>query len=172
MAVLAVMLLTAMGPTVFFDWRNYKGSQLAVFPGSNAICFFDTRLAIHWQNLTSGVPVSALSSFQSVLISMLLLGFGLFSRTIKLVSSLSSTAARIRSWSSSYHKKFLLRLYRIHPPYTGRGRKRPRQWVWRFLFFPQIVYLLVGRIYLDLLTSNLSDVSISSISFNLYTPLP
>ncbi|KAK0703952.1 hypothetical protein B0T26DRAFT_757447 [Lasiosphaeria miniovina] len=81
MMILSVMLLTAMGPTMFFNWPAWQGS--AGLPGSYAICFFSPQRAIEWHYAVADVGLEASSSFQSVLISMLLLVFSLGSRESK-----------------------------------------------------------------------------------------
>ncbi|GAB1314746.1 hypothetical protein MFIFM68171_04956 [Madurella fahalii] len=158
MVALSLMLLTAMGPTLFFNWAvpNYRYEGSAGQPGSYAICFFNTKRAIEWHYAVSDAGVEASSSFQSVLMSMLLLVFNLASRTIKLQSSLSSAVTRARKHVSYKHKAYICRVYGITP--IGTRSVIRRMSLARNMFFSQMASLLVVHIYTDLLVSTLSDV--------------
>ncbi|KAK0651014.1 hypothetical protein B0T16DRAFT_489112 [Cercophora newfieldiana] len=170
MIILSVMLLTAMGPTVFFNWpvweslsetageeeKRFQGS--AGLPGSYAICFFNARRAIQWHYSDTEVKLEASPSFQSVLISMLLLVFSLASRTIKLQSTLSSAVKKTRGYFSNRYKAYIRRCFCIEPSFRRRKpRSRSTQFM-RTIFCTQMTNLLVIRIYTDLLVSTLSDI--------------
>lgn len=166
MIALALMLLTAMGPAVFFNWTASTQADdggSAGLPGSYAICFFDTRLAIEWHYAVTNKRVENSPNFQSVLMSMLLIVFSLGSRTIKLLSSLSGMATRVRKSCSDNNKARILRLYMIRSSRSGwRPRHKPEHvplWIWRSTLFAQMTFFLLFRIYTDLLASSLSDVS-------------
>lgn len=173
MIALSVMLLIAMGPTLFFNWAALEWSDVdegsAGLPGSYAICFFNIKRSIEWHYADADARVEASSTFQSVLISMLLLVFSLVSRTIKLQSSLSSAVTRTRKHVSDRYKAYVRRLYGITPVgtrpciRTGWASFIRTGWPRRTVFFTQMTSLLVVRTYADLLTSTLSDVGFLSL---------
>ncbi|KAK3380562.1 hypothetical protein B0T24DRAFT_498530, partial [Lasiosphaeria ovina] len=170
MIILSVMLLTAIGPTLFFNWPAWRSQDdnqgedqeqrqgSAGLPGSYAICFFSPQRAIEWHYAVTDVSLEASSSFQSVLISMLLLVFSLGSRVIKLQSSLSNAVKKARGAVSNKYKAYLRRVYGIEPPSMERKPRVKPLWLKRALFCSQMTNMLMLRIYADLLGSSLSDI--------------
>lgn len=167
MVVLSLMLLAAMGPTIFFDWAHKAYYNLSVsFPGSHAICFFDTARLIEWHFAITGWGVQKSRTFQSAVVSMLLIFFNLSSRMIKLEPTLSRTVKKARKQLSDRYKAHTVSLYGQRT--TPRIKAR---WIWEVMTKTQITNLIVARIYTDLLTSTLSDVSSPTLSKSAFSTI-
>ncbi|KAH7324627.1 hypothetical protein B0I35DRAFT_406413 [Stachybotrys elegans] len=170
MIILWVGLIVAFVPTTSFNWV-VNNEPTAALPASDARCFFDVRLAntihdekgcIHLSQLpwflrkacdaedAVPYPRTSTSAYESAVITIVLVVFSFFTRSIKLLRTLSTgtktlvrgtvsrwfTSACIRSSLRSKH----LFAYKIHVAH-----------------FWAAVYL-TGKLYADLLSSDTSDV--------------
>lgn len=178
MAILAVMLLVALEPTIFFNWPNY-GEKTASWYTYHAGCFFDTNRGLQWYGLPSCYCPSAAetcigpnnedlrfclslmdyppyigdsTAFQSVIVLMILLTLSFLSRTIKLFKPLQRRASDIRQWfTESYFSggRFL----------AARKRRGLLKLLAKVFQSLGLSTLLFFRLYADVLTSTISDVS-------------
>ncbi|KAK1759789.1 hypothetical protein QBC47DRAFT_410524 [Echria macrotheca] len=157
MFTLSVMLLVAMGPTIFFNWAA-PDEWSAALPGSYAICFFNPTNTMQWDDAAMDTAIGNTSAFQSTLMSILLLAFSLGSRTIKLQSSLSGAVTKMRSRLSNFYTTRVYRVYGIGTATSGRARFTKKGKRMRVALAIHVSTLLLFRIYTDLLTSTLSDI--------------
>ncbi|KAF4459269.1 hypothetical protein FALBO_13968 [Fusarium albosuccineum] len=137
MALLSVMLLGAMAPTLFFNWAH-ADEGTASLAGSDAICFYDRYRSTDWhkesdsdhntsypnrnasyagrntsytyQDAFDTGPRKALrdsTAFQSGILSILLLVFSLASRMIKLQDTLTNSIKDGRKSCSDWFTNFV-----------------------------------------------------------------
>ncbi|KAJ3454048.1 hypothetical protein MRS44_018680 [Fusarium solani] len=114
MVVLAIMLLAAMFPTLFFNWAHDANQGSASFPGSNAICFFNASRAVKWhkERHAYNTLYTATNShaFNSAIMSMILLILSLASLIFKAQDSVSHVAKSARKEFSDLWKRYIRRL--------------------------------------------------------------
>jgi len=97
MFLIIIMLLVAIFPTGSFEWVDMDGNPS---PGSPAVCFFGKE--VH----------TDLSSFDSMIISILLLALGFTSRTVRLYKTLSlNVAEAARKFLSLHARNTLQKLH-------------------------------------------------------------
>ncbi|KAF6787304.1 hypothetical protein CSOJ01_15264 [Colletotrichum sojae] len=177
MAILFAGLVAALFPTAYFNWANGTASV----PSSNARCFFrhDTAQTI-WDhrvcrpNLTSStqfdaadgygcnddnLSISATSAYESMILSLLLVSSSFLIRSARMFKSLSDVAKEsvlhsLGRWSRSLLRVAIAAHRRLS---TGRFTRRlvalvrPLDMV--------IGIQLVARLYWDILSSEIFDVS-------------
>lgn len=166
MFILSTMLIVAMSPTLFFNWVNDEEGS-ASLPGSFARCFYNTSRSIKWLEADSGFGLPGTTAFQSGIMSMLLLILSLGSQTIKLQYSLSH---RVKSWRTALSNgwRHVLEIA------LSRSQSNEPDALAKLIFKPMVYFniaiLVTIRIYSDLLTSALSDVSASLFLFS-YIPV-
>ena len=146
MAVIIVMLVTAIVPTGNFNWFG-KHQQLQPPPGSYAICFY-------------GHPVPKSSqAYPSTVISTLLLILGFLNRVVRLHKRLSIDLAQcLRSWLSDFAKKYLRRIYAWCDVQTT-----PHSLSRLLVYRPLLSIFLVCRVSLDMWSSMFLEVCVVSI---------
>lgn len=154
MILLALMLLIAIVPTLFFNWKHI-GQGTASLPGTDAICLYNRSQAVHWHSATSIHPLENTEAYQNGIVSIVLLIMGLVSRTIKLTASFSSTMMICRRYCSDRYVRYICRLRNDVTNTNGMRRIAIR----RTLLYINTTNLVVCRLYCDLLVSTLSDVS-------------
>jgi hypothetical protein len=155
MIILAIMLLVAIGPTLFFNWAH-EDEGTASLPGTDAICFFNPSRSVKWHSLSEHDfgGVSNSTAFQSGIMSIVLLVLSLVSRTIKFQYSFSNYfRTKRRAWSGRMIHK-ISHLADRGTETTGLRAIGVR----RLMLYSQVATMLVLRLYCDLLISNLSDV--------------
>lgn len=169
MAILWLGLLVAMVPTFYFNWT--AGEETASRQSSNARCFYDIGTAAKafsdrgCENAKAehrdwmldrglepepdppclGLDLNETRAFGSTIISFLLAAFSFPSRAIKLVGSWSGAAKRHVRERCSNPALSVIR--------NSMGKERISA-----AFLATQVYL-VAKMYADLLSSELSDVS-------------
>ncbi len=170
MTVLWAGLISAMIPTVFFNWSSYWEPS-ASRPSSNARCFFDLDVGRDLFFNDSFVPclssdsgfcpfmlLTETAAMQSATISILLLGFSYVSRTVKLTKRLSDgihTTIRRRT-SNWYTKRLAKRIDKIATnPRPSVAARRVLNLI--LVKFRIALYLMV-KMYANMLTSDASDV--------------
>lgn len=183
MAILLILLLVAETPTAFFNWASTADHTevSAANATSYARCFFDMKIAnerfdiaarCETYNFTSGgcqtwysnyvhQSLGDTSAFQNMIVTFLLLIFNCFTRIIKLVDRLSKWATySLRSPLSRWWRRKVLLADSIFLRSTGPWTPRCiRIWKW-FVVNQGLALLLFMRLYADLYTSTLSEVSI------------
>lgn len=183
MAILLILLLVAEIPTAFFNWASAldEWEVSAANATSHARCFFDMQIAnerLHlaarcttYCNPTSGdcetlctdngyPSLAETSAFQNMIATFLLLVFNCFTRLMKILD-------RPSRWVT----------YKLRIPLSRWWRKRilladsaflrsPKLWTPKhilirkyFLVKQGLAVLLLSRLYADLYTSTLSEVS-------------
>ncbi|KAK4197676.1 hypothetical protein QBC40DRAFT_350852 [Triangularia verruculosa] len=159
MTLLWLGLFPALVPTLFFNWGHNEPT--AAYPASDTKCFFNlkTGRALWQRNLSGDDKLAGTKSFESAIISILLLFFGYFTRSMKLVQPWSNRLrARIRNHIS---RPFLKQLKKHITAKTGEGI-RPRHrlrgnWPFGTVALMEATYLMTKH-YTDLFTSEISDV--------------
>ncbi|KAK4164070.1 hypothetical protein QBC43DRAFT_353749 [Cladorrhinum sp. PSN259] len=184
MTLLWLGLVPAILPTAFFNWAAREPSPAV--PASNARCFFDFRIPRSIFNRTAcfdrvtgnrlgedemihfgdgdyyktttcySRALSGTAATQSAITSLLLLGFSYCTRCIKLLKPFSdSVRRRVRKTCSDrlVTKWTALRQRSMEDPDDLAVKRRERVKV-----EPMMALYLTGKLYADLLTSDLSDV--------------
>lgn len=183
MLLFLIMLLVAEFPTGFFNWPNvyrvvHNGSKSWLIPkeayaanaSSYAICFFNMNIAR--ERLTSvkdcypcPLNFQDTTAFQSMIVSMVLLVFNFGTRVVKLSMTLSSIFNHKVRESLSRWFRYLILL-------SVRPRRDPASPHWPgnrrayIITKPLMALFLVARLYVDMGTSTLAEVS-SRIPSNL-----
>lgn len=184
MAVLLILLLVAETPTAFFNWASAADHTevSAANATSYARCFFDMKIANErfdvaarcstvchvslggcqtWCSDPARQSLGDTSAFQNMIMTFLLLVFNCFTRIMKLVDRLSkwATYSLRRPLSCWWRKKVLLAdsvFLRSTKLWTPRRIR-----IWKcFVVNQGLAVLLFLRLYADLYTSTLSEVSI------------
>jgi hypothetical protein len=157
MAGLAILLLIAMGPTLFFNWAYIDVEGSASLPGTDAICFYNPSRSTNWYYLSNSDAsgVANTTAFQSGLMSVLLLFLNFASRMIKFQNSLPNRLKALRRLLSGHLLKGIRLLGRRRLQTTGFRSLFNR----RVMLYNLVALRLVLRLYCDLLVSSLSDVS-------------
>lgn len=183
MTVLWLGLIPAMVPTAFFNWPNEEPT--ACLPPSNARCFFDIHVGNALFNRTAyfnnrnhsrtdgtssdpgdswvKMDMAETSALQSATISILLLVFSYFTRTIKLIQRLSDRVrVTIRRRISDWYTQHLARLINKIARNPRMSIAYRRAWTLVCVKIGAAPYL-EAKMYADLLSSDASDVSFSSV---------
>ncbi|KAF4481002.1 hypothetical protein CGGC5_v010739 [Colletotrichum fructicola Nara gc5] len=189
MAVLFVLLITAIVPTAYFNWeqRDSLPASSASFPASNTHCFFSRRIAHELWNgqfcspsegrrSSCRKPVITLSTtaaYESSVFSIILLGVGFIIRFVKMSRTLSDLGnngfrERMDQW-------VMMSLDKLASGCQGLRVNGLGRWTLRILrpLDIMIALYLVGRLYTEILLSELAYLSwlfLASIwgSFRLY----
>ncbi|KAH7174622.1 uncharacterized protein B0J16DRAFT_404368 [Fusarium flagelliforme] len=155
MIILAIMLLVAIGPTLFFNWAH-SDEGTASLAGTSAICFYNPSRSADWHERTTDqwADLGGSTAFQSGIMSVILLVLSLLSRTIKFHYAFSNYFKRIRNY---YDRK------RVHQTETLANRGTETSGiraivVRRALLYSQVASSLTVRLYSDLVISTLSDL--------------
>ncbi|KAG5660179.1 hypothetical protein KAF25_003701 [Fusarium avenaceum] len=156
MATLAILLLIAMGPTLFFNWAYIDPEGSASLPGTDAICFYNPSRSASWFLLSKndGSGLAKTTAFQSGLTSILLLFLNFTSRMIKFQKPLSDSLKALRRLLCGNLFKSICLLQRRRSQTTGLRSLFNR----RMMLYNLISLLLVLTLYLDLLLSSLWDM--------------
>ncbi|OTA64235.1 hypothetical protein K449DRAFT_464141 [Hypoxylon sp. EC38] len=122
MFILLVGLIVSLVPTGYFTWKNPDPNVNSVSSMVDpAVCYFDVRIANHIRQARSCDKSRTLTchdenlgltpAFQTMIISIILLAFGFFTRSTKIFKPLSSfTNIKLRRPLSHHYQKFLVRL--------------------------------------------------------------
>lgn len=156
MVILAIMLLVAIGPTLFFNWAH-PDEGTASLAGTGAICFYNPSRSADWHKRTKDIfgDLTQSTAYQSGIMSVVLLVLSLISRTIKFHHAFSNYFKRIRN---SFDRT------RVHQSETLANRGTETSGiraiaVRRALLYSQVASSLTFQLYCDLVISTLSDVS-------------
>jgi hypothetical protein len=146
MAVIIVMLVTAIVPTGNFNWFESSDAteqqQLQPPPGSYAICLYRHPVLKNSEN------------YPSMVISTLLLILGFLNRIVRLHKRLSiDLALYLRSRLSEFIRKYLRRIYAWCDVQTT-----PRSLSRLLVYRPLLTIFLVFRLSLDLWSSMFLEV--------------
>lgn len=175
MIIFLTLLLVAEFPTGFFNWpsayrvSDYDGSTL--FPleaqianaSSYAKCFFDINIAR--ERLTRdddcySCPLNFqdTTAFQGMILSMVLLVFNFATRVVKLSVTLSSIFNhKVRESLSRWFRHLILLSVRPRrDPASPHWPENRRAYI---ITKPLMALFLVARLYVDLGTSTLAEVS-------------
>lgn len=180
MLLFLLLLLVAELPTGFFNWVNdtdflqyettLSSSEAQVANASSyAKCFFNIKIAqqrlIEYCNITGHPPrFRDTTAFQGMIVSMVLLVFNFGSRVVKLSMTLSSVFNRkVRAVFSQWFRHLIL--------LSARSRRFPAAHHWPenrrtyIITKPLMALFLLTRLYLDLGTSTLAEVSSHILQF-------
>lgn len=160
MFIFIVILMIALGPTAFFDWTEDPMDNAVAEPASSAWCFFSPRQALEAfrERGYYGWLFSETKGFQSMIVSMILLVFNFFIRTLRIFSSVSGAIdRRVRKRVSQLAKRGLRRLRQSRRPFSWALNQR--QWD-LMVVKPCLAAFLVLRLYVDIFVSTSSEVSI------------
>jgi len=173
--VLSIMLLTAMAPTLFFNWAyfgklfrytypDYRALEhglggSASLPGSYALCFFNVSRNIEWHYATNRFAWTYRDTpaFGSGITSMVLVVLNLAFRAIKLQHSFDEAVRHVRRKSSNTWKGLIVNVSRTNSRAAGVRAMLLR----RVVLYIGVTTLLEVRLFFDLLISTLSDVSLT-----------
>lgn len=162
MTGLFLLILVSMQPLVYFNWdiEDLEAEAQPARASSFAFCFF--RLGDVWERMRGQKTDSAVpySSGSSAILSMCLLTFSFATRLAKLTSRYSRfIRVAIRRRASNWTKR-LIKKQTAAILILGEEEGRPIQMsVYRRQRTFWIGGLLTGRLYADLYTSMLSEVS-------------
>lgn len=184
MMAILVMLLVGMVPTRFFLWDSYTVPFLS---GKDALCFFDSRLATRvWTTVADmydrdadnnkkdyavriDADVDITRGTHATLISIMLLVLGLLIRSIKIFPPFSGLLAnKMRSRLRDACGRLLVRLWPRQLPHRRAQDGRPSflQDVYVYcVFVPAVAALYSVRLCLDLLSSNLAQVRLLTLTW-------
>lgn len=194
MSLLWIGLLVALGPTMWFDWsfpsrQHVITGNLGGLEATSARCFYNLRVAVEtskwriceslvseeaspakveacmdeggwkseWWPDDSNVQATGSDQFESALLSILLTTFTYFTRIAKIVRPLS---VRLRSTVRNRASQWLLRRL------ANTNEKQKIRWSWtrKIYFRVQVSFYLVSSSYMDVISSEISDVSTSNAS--------
>lgn len=173
MTILLVLLLVAEIPTAFFNWDSSNNYHFAEVSAANATsyayCFFNMRIArerfeiaVRNSSREDGIKhVSDTSAFQNMVITVLLLVFNFCTRVTKIMDKPST-------WATTSLRVPLSRWWRQQALLADSAFLRSsRSWTPRkilihkyFSVKQRLAVLLFSRLYADIYTSMLSEVSI------------
>lgn len=173
MTILFVLLLVAEIPTAFFNWDSHDEYGFAEVSAANATsyayCFYDMQIARKRFEIAARASsredrIRSLfdtTALQNMVISVLLLVFNFLTRVAKIVEEASSWATiRLRARLSRWWRKEVL----LSDSAFLRSSRlwTPRQILIRkyFVVKQSLAVLLLSRLYADIYTSMLSEVSI------------
>lgn len=155
MSVLVILTLVGLVPTAFFDWNGsfYDSTYRVSYPAAPAVCYFDPKLGS--QPLASGSELRYYYHFmnnagQSAIFSIVLLSVTFVTRAVKVYKPLSKA---MNGWLRTPLSKLVQKVLRLAVR-IGRGNR-----VWkRLVVVPMLALFLALRLFVDLLTSTLSEV--------------
>ncbi|KLU92183.1 hypothetical protein MAPG_11129 [Magnaporthiopsis poae ATCC 64411] len=167
--LLLTLLLAAMWPTIFFNWRG--GSGLSSAPSaanmsSNAICFYDYSYGVasfekaraeFRKYEVSSVKLPETMAVQEIILSEMLLLAAFATRTVKLFNPLSALfTSSLRKYPSKTFREVSTKLLKSTYP----SKSRPvRLTLWRsFCLWPCVAAFYWGRIVLDVSSSILLEL--------------
>ncbi|KAF4981581.1 hypothetical protein FZEAL_2647 [Fusarium zealandicum] len=154
MGLLLVMLITALVPTVYFNWALEEKEGSAGLPGSSARCFYDIPQANRWHESSTKRSLAGTHACQSVVVSVLLISLSFTTRMIKLHHASKNLAMSCRKRASETWVKFIL--WSI-PDQTSSNAERAEERA-EYMIHAKVAIMLSARLYSDLLASVLSDV--------------
>ncbi|KAK0624061.1 hypothetical protein B0T14DRAFT_565370 [Immersiella caudata] len=171
MTVLWLALFPAIAPTAFFNWTAQEPT--AADPASNARCYFEPGIGRALYD-KSYATIKAFdekpgdrhpgsfndsAALESAILSSLLLFFSYFTRSIKLIPSLSrGFRNQVRGRASRRYVAFLGWIIaddEIRQEQPSPVRLLRREWL---TVRPLMAVYLVGKLYADILSSDVSDV--------------
>jgi hypothetical protein len=185
MTLLWLGLILAIVPTAFFNWAAREPSPAV--PASNARCFFNFQIpAVIFNNTAcfdpvtgnrlqedeiiqygysysyltpncSSMALSETAATQSAITSLVLLGFSYCTRCIKLLQPFSDSIRR--SVRKTVSDRVVTKLTALRRKNTEDLNDLAVARLERVKVEPMMALYLVGKLYTDLLTSELSDVS-------------
>lgn len=177
MTFLLAALVMSILPTAYFNWSHQRlelqGS--AAFPSSNARCFFDrTRIPKLWcpprdclsgystddcEQLRHSKYAKATTAYESHMLSILILVVTFTTRAVKVTKTLSyATRTRLPDSVSRSYLLLLTKLNKRYQQLPGRSISRRLWSIIRPLDLLMGVHL-TGKLYFDLISSELFDVS-------------
>lgn len=154
--LLFVLLFAAQIPTVYFG--------VAAYP-SYTRCFFDVSTVVKRMELHD--PHSRIYEFISApaVVSMSLLLLSFLARILKGARCTSRNLARLRRWVSKVAQGAIHRLAGLFSSTPFFQKNVRAQQLWEALVVrPLVAVFLTARLYVDLCTSMLSEVSSSSVT--------
>lgn len=185
MAILFLLLLVAEIPTAFFNWASSDDREVsAANATSHARCFFNMQIATERFHVAARCSercsvalgdcetrctgygsqlLSDTSAFQNMIVTFLLLAFNCFTRVMKIMDKPSTWVAyNLRNPLSRWWRRKILLA-------DSAFLRLPRAWTPRKILIQKyfwvkhrLAMLLLWRLYADLYTSTLSEVSIRS----------
>lgn len=184
MAILFLLLLVAEIPTAFFNWASSDdGTEVsAANATSHARCFFDMQIANERHNVAARCSeqcsvglrncetrcrelgpqlLSDTSAFQNMIVTFLLLVFNCFTRVMKIMDKPSTWVANnLRNPLSRWWRRKIV-LADSASPQSSDVRLRKQLLIQKYFGVKhRLTVLLLSRLYADLYTSTLSEVSI------------
>lgn len=165
MLVLLALLSIATVPTGYFSWgdsefQDVPSDEKHKFMSSPAICYFkpDSGTWDLWGSIVTIHSVTEAGSFQSMVVSVLLLLHGFFTRVVKMSRRVSqSITGNIRRPISHYSQKLLMK---ISSRNEKRNRRGLRQRMWHILIIqPCLAVVISARIIADTYSSLFTEVS-------------
>ncbi|KAF5489300.1 Oxidoreductase andH [Colletotrichum siamense] len=181
MIILLVGLIIAIWPTGYFNWdaRLVETQGTASVPTSNARCFFSQKsIQSAWEGRLCGqiggsdkyhcnfkedeygreLKPSATTAYDSSILSIVLLIFSFFTRSVKMFRALSKmTKKTIRQKLGHWAASCLTATARRYPHFGTTALRRKLLSVFRPLDVMVALYLVV-KLYLDVLLSEMSDI--------------
>jgi len=170
MGLLAVLLIAAMTPTAYNNnyWSSFSRSPAEL--GDYAWCFIDSPTATKMfeayrqEGRDSGMGLRSLKSFETMIISILLLTFTFMSKAIRLsMRTYNLFNNKIRGSVRVWFQQQLIRLTGqdlCHTLDLGHRARSYSQVKLHFLIRPLLALYITGHVYLELFTSMLSEVSL------------
>ncbi|OTA92384.1 hypothetical protein M434DRAFT_387396 [Hypoxylon sp. CO27-5] len=174
MFILLVGLIVSLVPTGYFTWKNPDPNGNSISSMANpAVCYFDVRIANHIRQAMScdksttptcdDENLELTSAFQIMIISIVLLAFGFFTRSTKIFRPLSSFMnIKLRQPLSHYYQEFLVRLISfIDRKQTGDQSPSmlKKTGILRiFLLWPLLALLVFFRLIADCFASMLAEL--------------
>ena len=147
MGVLVVLLIFALIPTGNYYWSHedpYEYEDDYPLPSDYAICYF--------RRSTTVDPLT----FASMILSVLLIGWGFVFRVVRSHKSLSiDVVGRARQWTSAKYRKYLRKLFEYY-----EVQKYPGTLQHLLVYRPVISVFLMLRVVLDAWSSMFVEVSI------------
>lgn len=178
MLVFLILLLVAEFPTGFFNWPNKDAPEAQVANASSyAKCFFDIEVArqrymargdycytdsCEWYH-TPRARFQDTTAFQGMIVSVILLVFNFGSRVVKFSMTLSSIFNhKVRASISNWFRYSII-LRSVYPKRARTSPHWPENKRAYIITRPLMALFLLARLYLDLGTSTLAEVSTRSI---------
>jgi hypothetical protein len=174
MVILFVMLLVAFLPTGFFNWPSMISAANVQSP---AACYFSLKLGQEYYDtacrkfhasFNDSCGYSESPALQSMVVSMVLLVFGLLARSTKILRPLSKTFHLIIRQPLSNLAKRVLKILRLGSLNSQRTESDPgpkfggatrHDILFHLIELPALAIFLAIRIHFDLFSSNMAEVS-------------
>lgn len=171
MLVFLILLLVAEFPTGFFNWLNELSHEAQVADASSyAKCFFNIEVARQrYMDYCDNHPCGwypnhtprfqDTTAFQGMIVSVILLVFNFGSRVVKLSMTLSSIFNyKVRASLSNWFRYSII-LRSVYPKRARTSPHWPENKRAYIITRPLMALFLLARLYLDLGTSTLAEVS-------------